>query len=78
MDRSKIDAIINLFEWSEEENQQLKKLNWRGVALEDKKKNRQYKHLTYLFELAYTIAITPGQNRTSNPTGEWELGYWGE
>ena len=78
MDRSKIDAIINLFEWSEEENQQLKKLNWRGVALEDNLKNRQYKHLTYLFELAYTIAITPGQNRTSNPTGEWELGYWGE
>ena len=39
---------------------------------------RKYKHLTYLFEAVYGVAIAPINNITKNPTGEWELRYFGE
>lgn len=78
MERSKIDSIINLFEWTDEENNHLQQLPWKGSSIEGSLKNRQYRHLTYLFELTYTLAIVPGQNHTDNPTSEWELNYFGE
>ena len=77
-ERSKTDSILGLFEWTKDENHHLKKLAWRGSNIEGTLKNRQYRHLTYLFELAYTLAIAPAQNRTNNPTGEWELKYFGD
>ena len=76
MNRSKTDAIIDLFEQSEEENQQLKKSNQRGVSIKDNLKKRQHKHRTCLSELTRNISIAPGKNRASRPTGKWELGYW--
>merc|ERR1711865_1067632 len=78
MERSKIDSIINLFEWTDEENNHLQQLPWKGSSIEGSLKNRQYRHLTYLFELTYTLAIALGQNHTDNPTSEWELNYFGE
>ena len=76
IDRCKTDAFIDLVEWSEEENHQLKKLNWTGVSIEDNFKNREHKHLTYLFELECTISIAPGKiaPETQLGNGNWVTG----
>ena len=34
--------------------------------------------INFLFELTYALSIAPSLNRTNNPTGEWELKYYGK
>ena len=76
MERTNRDAILSLFDWDEEEENELKKLAWNG-SWPDTLANRKYKHLTYLFEATYAVSICPALNVTQNPTSEWELKYYG-
>ena len=76
MERTKRDEIIALFNWDEEEENELKKLSWKS-SWPDNLQNRKYRHLTYLFEAIYAVSITPSLNLTQNPTSEWELRYYG-
>ena len=76
MERSKRDEIIALFNWDEDEENELKKLSWTS-CWPDNLENRKYKHLTYLFEATYAVSLTPSLNITQNPTSEWELRYYG-
>ena len=39
--------------------------------------NRKYRHMCYLFEEVYDVAIKSSDNITWNPTGEWQLKYYG-
>jgi hypothetical protein len=69
--------VVALFEWNEIELSELKEL--KGAAARDSVLEKQYRHITYLYELAYAEAIEPKQNITSNhPTCEWQLRYYGE
>ena len=76
MDRNNMDEILSLFDWSEEEEKQLRMLPWKS-SYKDSLANRKYRHLCYLFEAVYAIALKPSDNITQNPTGEWELKYYG-
>ena len=76
MERTKRDEIIALFNWDEDEENELKKLSWTS-CWPDNLENRKYKHLTYLFEATYAISVTPSFNITQNTTSEWELRYYG-
>ena len=73
MERRKRDELLALFDWNEEEEIELKKLSWTSGSWQDNLENRKYKHLTYLFEIAYALAIAPAHNITQNPTGDNEL-----
>ena len=76
MERSKRDEIIALFNWDEDEENELKKLSWTS-CWPDNLENRKYKHLTYLFEGTYAISPTLFFNITKNTKSEWELRYYG-
>ena len=77
MEKNKLESIINLFEWNKEEVMYLEKLSMKGNDEPNILNDKKYRHLTYLFELAYSLAIAPGKNRTNNPTGECQLKYFG-
>ena len=55
--RSKELEVVDLFEWSD---YQVKKLGELSVAGDRETiKNRKYRHMCYMFELAYALCITP-------------------
>ena len=70
MVRSKIDKVIELFEWTEEEKYYLSKLSREGSSVKWTLKSRQRRHLIHFFELTRTLTIAPIHNRTANPPGE--------
>ena len=68
-DRSK---VLQLFQWTEIDEAHLNSLSYgdnRGGTLDFKK----YKHICYMFELFFALAIEPSRNITENPTCEWQL-----
>lgn len=76
MDRNKQSAIVNLFQREAFEEHHLAKLSLRSAeegpangAMQSKK----FRHLCYLMECFYAVAIAERNNVTENPTCEWEL-----
>lgn len=67
--------VVELFEWSDKEVFELDKLNLTvdNQDLEYKK----YKHIAYLCEFAYALAISPKDNISGNPGFEWQLKWYG-
>ena len=54
---SKELEVVDLFEWSD---YQVKKLGELSVAGDRETiKNRKYRHMCYMFELAYALCIAP-------------------
>ena len=75
MTRDKLTSINELFTWSDEELTGLN--NLKGVASRNTLADKKYKHICYLFELAYALAIESRRNISGNPSCEWQLGYFG-
>ena len=75
IERQNLTIINNLFEWSEQEIKELSQL--KGVAIRDSIADKRYKHICYLFEEAYALAIEPRRNISGNPGCEWQLKYFG-
>ena len=67
--------LINLFDWDNQEEEQLNNLSMNSRAMTIK--DRKYRHLCYLCELAYGVCIAPKYNISSNPGCEWQLRYYG-
>ena len=69
------ETILNMFEWSDFNDCYLSKLKLdgddgsAGGTIQDKR----FKHLCYLFETFYAVAINPHHNITQNPGCEWQL-----
>jgi hypothetical protein len=66
------DRILRLFNWTEIDEAMLTKLQYRsegGGSLASKK----YKHMCFMFELFFAVALQPSKNITNNPTCEWQL-----
>ena len=70
-----MDQIVSLFEWDDEELFELDKL--KGVNANDTIADKQYRHLCYLSESVYALAINSEMNISSNPGCEWQLRYYG-
>ena len=68
--------IIHLFDWNEIENKELGCLkgNSNRQTIDDKR----YRHLCYMFELAYALAIEPSKNISTSAGCEWQTGYFGK
>jgi len=77
LEKGKMKQINDLFEFGEGELAELEKLccNLGGTGTTN---FRKYKHLCYLFELMYAVAIAPELNVTMNPSCEWQLKYFGD
>jgi hypothetical protein len=76
LDHHQRQSIIDLFDWTETEKQCLSNLKEGakgGISLLSK----QYKHICYLFETCFAVAISPQMNVTMNPTREWQLKWYG-
>ena len=71
-----MSRIINLFDWETNEEEKLNTLSMNSKAMT--MNDRKYRHLCYLFELAYGICIAPKYNISSNPGCEWQLRYYGQ
>jgi hypothetical protein len=66
------DRILRLFKWTEIDEAMLTQLQYRsegGGSLASKK----YKHMCFMFELFFAVALEPSKNITNNPTCEWQL-----
>jgi hypothetical protein len=66
------DRILPLFNWTEIDEAMLTQLSYRsegGGSLASKK----YKHVCFMFELFFAVALEPSKNITNNPTCEWQL-----
>lgn len=74
--RSKAKAIVECFEWDESELDALKEL--KMPHRKDTLLDRQYKHICYLGETAFALAIELRKNVSGNPTCEWQLGWFGD
>ena len=72
----KAKYVVSSFNWSDSENKKLNKLT--VPAIRNTLENRQYKHVCYMIESVYALAIAPSKNLSSNPGCEWQLKYYGE
>jgi hypothetical protein len=66
---------VELFDWTPEEESHLGNLSLgqgQGGTLIDKK----FKHLCYMFESFYALALRHQDNITQNPGSEWRLGLY--
>ena len=59
----------------EEEEHELGLL--KGVNTRDTLNEKKYRHLCYLSESAYALAVSDTMNISSNPGFEWQLRYYG-
>ena len=71
-----MEYIVNWFNWSEYEVEQLGLL--AGVGGMDSIEEKKYRHLCYLFENAYALSLNQDNNISTNPGFEWQLGYYGK
>ena len=76
MKKTNMTSVISCFNWNDNEIKELTLLKGSGNrhSLEQKK----YKHLCYMFELAYALAIDPVKNISCNAGCEWQLQYYGK
>ena len=74
--KDNIDGIVDQFEWCDFELKGLTELCGSGsrTSLIQKK----YRHLCYLFESAYALAIEQRRNISGNPGFEWQLKFYGK
>ena len=73
VEKSKMQEVVDLFDWDETELAELEKLPSRSPSSPDTLLFKQYRHLCYLFELMYAVAINPNRNITESTTCEWQL-----
>ena len=73
--RAKKDEINALFHWSKSEELELEILSGSG---KHQPRGQTYRHLCYIFETAYGLALDPRRNISSNPGCEWQLRFYGE
>ena len=62
---------MDSFNWSKKEIEELTRLS--DATARDSLKEKQYRRLCYLFEVAYVLAIEPCRNLSSNHGREWQL-----
>ena len=74
-ERQKMKEVVSLFDWDEEEEHELGLL--KGINTRDTLNDKKYRHLCYLSESAYALAVSDTMNISSNPGFEWQLRYYG-
>ena len=73
--KESLNDIVDLFYYTDMEIGQLQNLN--GAGGRNTLAQKKYRHLCYIFECAYALAIETNKNISSNPGFEWQLGYYG-
>ncbi len=61
-----------LFDWPDHVDNQLGQLKF-GEGRGATKQEKRYKHLCYMFESFFAVALAPRDNITQNPGFEWQL-----
>ena len=74
-ERQNMNEIVSLFSWDEEEKHELSLL--KGINTRDTMNDKKYRHLCYLSESAFALAVSDRLNISSNPGFEWQLRYYG-
>jgi len=74
-ERQKAQQIVDLFEWSDLEKEQLGKLSVTA-SHEDTLLSRQYRHIIYCAEITGGLAPDPSLNLSSNPGFEWQIRFY--
>ena len=73
MTKVKITSVIELFTSSNVEVSELTAL--KGAVSRNSLEIKQYRHICYLFECAYVLAIEPRRNLSERC--KWQLKYYG-
>jgi hypothetical protein len=77
MEYDKREKIVELFDWPDSDIKHLNKLK-KGARNNDDLVSKQYRHLCYMFETFFALAIARNRNLSSSPGCEWQTGYHGE
>ena len=75
MTKLNLTSVIELFAWSDVEVSEVTPL--KGAVSWSSLEMKQYRHICYIFECAYALAIEPRRNISENPGCEWQLKYYG-
>ena len=65
-----------MFDWSVEEEYKI--ANLKGVNTRDSIADKKYRHICYLCESVYALAVSNELNISTNPGFEWQLRYYGK
>jgi len=68
--------LVRMFEWNAEELYEIKKLS--GLNKKDSMEDKRYRHICYLCESVYALAVRNQMNISSNPGFEWQLRFYGK
>ena len=74
--KANMTSVISCFNWNGSERKELSLL--KGSGNRHSLQEKMYKHLCYMFELAYALAIDPVKNISCNAGCEWQLQYYGK
>lgn len=74
MEYGKRDNIVGLFDWSDSDIKHLGRLK-KGAHGDEDLVSKQYRHLCYMFETFFAVAIARTRNLSSSPGCEWQTGY---
>ena len=69
MKRNKIEDLVNIFVWNYVETNELTML--QGNANRQSMADKKYRHLYYMFELAYALVIYRNMNISSSAGCKW-------
>jgi len=78
MKKKQLQEVLDLFEWSKTEGGHLSDLKLKKdkeMKEDDLLNMKKFKHLCYLFETTYAVAINPYMDVTGAPTYGWQLGF---
>ena len=73
--KTNMTSVVSCFNWNEKEKSELMLL--KGCGNRNSLEQKMYKHLCYMFELAYALAIDPAKNISCNAGCEWQMQYYG-
>ena len=76
MEQDKMLEITVAFHWNDVENPELGSLN--GNVNRQSLNHKKYRHLCYIFETVYALAIEPPKHISSNAACEWQLQFYGK
>ena len=74
MSQNDSKKVVDLFDWHENDERKLEDM--KGTAYLRCLQDKKFRHLCYMIETFYAVAIDYRLNITQNPGCEWQLGLY--
>ena len=72
-----VDGMLEVFEFTEQDNNDTEKLNFRMQNRSPSLADKQRRSIYYMLEMTYGLLLSPNNNISSNPGWEQALRQYG-